>query len=255
MPPAEGGPPQRQPTSSAGRRRRTNDAENGNPLTIRLVSLSGQDARAWLEPALEIYVTAMNYPRGTEIHRAGLWREHIARPGWRAVGAVETVTPYEARTMPAARRRVGPPVGFGPDDLLVGITYGYTGATGQWWNQQLRLGLRQSGRPPARVEASAREYFELSELHVHPTAQGRGIGQALLARLLADRPERHVLLSTPEIPAEDNRAWSLYRRMGFTDVLRHFTFTGDPRPFAFLGRPLPLELQPPAAARRAGTGS
>ena len=43
--------------------------------------------------------------------------------------------------------------------------------------------------------------------------------------------------------------------MGFTDVLRHFTFTGDPRPFAFLGRPLPLELQPPAAARRAGTGS
>ena len=148
MPPAEGGPPQRQPTSSAGRRRRTNDAENGNPLTIRLVSLSGQDARAWLEPALEIYVTAMNYPRGTEIHRAGLWREHIARPGWRAVGAVETVTPYEARTMPAARRRVGPPVGFGPDDLLVGIAYGYTGATGQWWNQQLRLGLRQTGRPP-----------------------------------------------------------------------------------------------------------
>ena len=73
-----------------------------------------------------------------------------------------------------------------------------------------------------------------------------------LARLLADRPERHVLLSTPEIPAEDNRAWSLYRRMGFTDVLRHFTFTGGPRPFAFLGRPLPLELQPPAAARRAG---
>ena len=255
MPPAEGGPPQRQPTSSTGRRRRTNDAENGNPLTIRLVSLSGQDARAWLEPALEIYVTAMNYPRGTEIHRAGLWREHIARPGWRAMGAVETVTPHEARAMPAARRRVGPPVGFGPDDLLVGIAYGYTGATGQWWNQQLRLGLRQTGRPPETVEAIARDYFELTELHVHPTAQGRGIGQGLLARLLADRPERHVLLSTPEIPAEDNRAWSLYRRMGFTDVLRHFTFTGDPRPFAFLGRPLPLELQPPAAARRAGTGS
>ena len=34
--------------------------------------------------------------------------------------------------------------------------------------------------------------------------------------------------------------------MGFQDVLRNFTFTGDPRPFAFLGRPLPLEFRPQA---------
>ncbi|MBD0860078.1 GNAT family N-acetyltransferase [Gordonia sp. zg691] len=224
-------------------------------MTIRLVSLSGQDSRAWLEPALDIYVTAMGYPRGTEVHRAGLWREHIARPGWHAVGAVATVSPHEANTMPAARRRVGPPVGRGPDDLLVGIAYGYTGATGQWWNQQLRLGLRQTGRSPEHIEVIARDYFELTELHVHPTAQGRGIGQLLLARLLADRPERHVLLSTPETPAEQNRAWSLYRRMGFSDVLRHFTFTGDPRPFAFLGRPLPLDLRAPAAAPTGNTGT
>ncbi|ATD71416.1 MULTISPECIES: GNAT family N-acetyltransferase [Gordonia] len=223
-------------------------------MTVRLVNLSGQDSRVWLEPALDVYVTAMGYPRGTEVHRAALWREHIARPGWRAIGAIASLPPHEAQAMPTARRRVGTPVGSGPDDVLVGIAYGYTGATGQWWNQQLRLGLRQTGRSPAEIEMIARDYFELTELHVHPTAQGRGIGQLLLARLLADRPERHVLLSTPEIPAEQNRAWSLYRRMGFSDVLRHFTFTGDPRPFAFLGRPLPLELQPPSAgpARPAG---
>ncbi|WP_439029211.1 GNAT family N-acetyltransferase [Gordonia terrae] len=224
-------------------------------MTIRVVRLHGQDAHVWLEPALDIYVAAMDYPRGTEIHRAGLWREHIARPGWHAVGAVGTVSPREARTMPVARRRVGPPVGVGPDDILLGIAYGYTGATGQWWNQQLRVGLRQTGRPPELIETIARDYFELTELHVHPSAQGRGIGQWLLARLLADRPERHVLLSTPEIPAEDNRAWSLYRRMGFSDVLRHFTFSGDPRPFAFLGRPLPLDLRPPAAGPRTRTGA
>ncbi|MDS1112566.1 GNAT family N-acetyltransferase [Gordonia westfalica] len=216
-------------------------------MTIRLVNLNGQDSRVWLEPALDVYVTAMGYPRGTEVHRAALWREHIARPGWRAIGAVATLPPHEAQSMPTVRRRVGLPVGTGPDDVLVGIAYGYTGATGQWWNQQLRLGLRQTGRSPADIEMIARDYFELTELHVHPTAQGHGIGQLLLARLLADRPERHVLLSTPEIPAERNRAWSLYRRMGFSDVLRHFTFTGDPRPFAFLGRPLPLNLQPPPA--------
>lgn len=215
-------------------------------MTIRLVTLSGQDSHIWLEPALDVYVTAMGYPRGTEIHRAALWREHIARPGWRAIGAIATIPPDEAQAMPAARRRVAPPVGRGPGDVLVGIAYGYTGATGQWWNQQLRLGLRQTGRSPEDIEAIARDYFELTELHVHPTAQGHGIGQWLLVNLLADRPERHVLLSTPEIPAERNRAWSLYRRMGFQDVLRNFTFTGDPRPFAFLDRPLPLEFRPQA---------
>jgi len=215
-------------------------------LTIRLVTLTGQDARLWLEPALDIYVTAMGYPRGTEVHRAALWREHIGRPGWRALGAVTTVSPHEAHTLPGSRRRVQPPVGLGENDVLVGIAYGYTGAPDQWWNQQLRLGLRQRGHPAEVVEGIAADYFELTELHVHPSAQGRGIGQWLLGRLLTERPESHVLLSTPEIPEERNRAWSLYRRMGFTDVLRNFTFTGDPRPFAFLGRRLPVDLGPAA---------
>ena len=43
------------------------------------------------------------------------------------------------------------------------------------------------------------------------------------------------------------RAWRLYRRVGFVDVLRNYRFNGDPRPFAVLGRPLPLD--PPAAER------
>jgi ribosomal protein S18 acetylase RimI-like enzyme len=34
------------------------------------------------------------------------------------------------------------------------------------------------------------------------------------------------------------RAWRLYRRFGFEDVLRHFHFPGDDRPFAVLGRQL-----------------
>ncbi len=32
-------------------------------------------------------------------------------------------------------------------------------------------------------------YFELTELHIHPRAQGRGLGEALARRLLADRSE------------------------------------------------------------------
>ncbi|MGV9710211.1 GNAT family N-acetyltransferase [Gordonia sp. NPDC003424] len=211
-------------------------------MTIRLVELTGQDSRIWLDPALDIYVTAMNYPRGTESHRAPLWRDHISRPGWRGVGAVATMSPTEIHRPGAARRRLVRPVAATDNEVLVGIAYGYRGARDQWWNQQLRIGLRQSGRSDADVDAITRDYFELTELHVHPSAQGHGIGQWLLGTLLTGRPESAVLLSTPEIPAEDNRAWSLYRRLGFADVLRHFTFTGDPRPFAFLGRRLPLTV-------------
>ena len=69
---------------------------------------------------------------------------------------------------------------------------------------------------------------------------GPGPGEALARRLLADRGESHVLLSTPEINGEANRAWRLYRRLGFTDIIRGYHFAGDPRAFAILGRALPL---------------
>ncbi|HMS75658.1 GNAT family N-acetyltransferase [Gordonia sp. (in: high G+C Gram-positive bacteria)] len=219
-------------------------------MTVRLVDLRGQDSRIWLEPALDVYVTAMSYPDGTQAHRAPLWREHITRPGWRAVGAIAHVTPREAAAPWAIARRLNAPVARADDEILVGIAYGYRGARDQWWNQQLRHGLRHAGAPGDYIERVAADYFELTELHVHPSAQGAGIGGHLLTRLLADRPEASVLLSTPENPAGPNRAWSLYRRMGFADVLRNFTFAGDPRPFAFLGRPLPLLSAPEPARRR-----
>ena len=61
--------------------------------------------------------------------------------------------------------------------------------------------------------------------------------------LIKELGQHHtVLLSTPEVPREESRAWRLYRRVGFTDVLRHFHFPGDERPFAVLGRDLPLEI-------------
>ncbi|SNT22414.1 Acetyltransferase (GNAT) family protein [Rhodococcoides kyotonense] len=172
--------------------------------------------------ALSIYVEAMGYPRGTEYHRSPMWIEHVQRPGWRGVAAV----------LPT------------PDAPMVAIAYGYRGARHQWWHQQVRDGLRRSGSSADYVDAVLSDYFELTELHVKPTAQGHGLGAALTRRLLEGREERTVLLSTPEIAHENNRAWRLYRRLGFQDVLRDFTFAGDRRPFAVLGRSLPMG--PPA---------
>nr|WP_240962860.1 GNAT family N-acetyltransferase [Antrihabitans stalactiti] len=181
--------------------------------------MSPQEVRARLREALAIYVAAMDYPKGTEHHRAPMWTEHISRPGWRAVGAV---------------------VNQGQSSKLVAVGYGYRGAPHQWWHQQVYGGMRNAGWSEAAIRQTMANYFELTELHVHPNAQGHGLGEAMLVRLLADRTEQVALLSTPEVNHEDNRAWRLYRRLGFNDVIRNFTFTGDSRPFAVLGRNLPL---------------
>lgn len=183
-----------------------------------------------LGDALAIYVDAMRYPRGTEDHRASMWMEHSRRKGWQAVAAVDV----------AEWRGEEPPSDLLLHAPMIGIAYGYCGAPDQWWQQQVLTGMRRSGLAPSEIGSLMTSYFELTELHIHPSAQGRGLGEALIRRLLAGRGEDYVLLSTPEIRGESNRAWRLYRRLGFTDIVRGHHFAGDPRAFAILGRKLPL---------------
>ncbi len=175
-----------------------------------LAELTAEQLRVKLDEALRIYVTAMRYPPGTARHRRPMWLEHMLRAGWLCMAAFE-------------------------GDVLVGIAYGYRGAPGQWWHDEVRRGLLQVD--PAAAQRDLTEYFELTELHVHPRAQGRGIGEALITELLSRVDAPRALLSTPEGPT---RAWRLYRRIGFTDLLRNYHFTGDSRAFAVLGRTLPL---------------
>lgn len=201
-----------------------------------LIDLSPSDMQRRLGDALAVYVDAMRYPRGTEEQRASMWLEHTQRGGWKAVAAIE---------VPDAPDRNGPD---GPASSqrevasapLLGIAYGYCGAPDQWWQQQVVAGLHRVGADSTHIADLMTSYFELTELHIAPRAQGRGLGEALARRLLADRGESHVLLSTPEINGEANRAWRLYRRLGFADIIRGYHFAGDPRAFAILGRALPL---------------
>ncbi len=186
----------------------------------QLVELTPASLAGRIDDALRLYVDAMGYPPSTARHRRSLWLDHTRRPGWRAVGWLDS------------------------SDRLLGIGYGYTGAPGQWWFEEVRRGLR--GRTAAAPAPDwLADYFELTELHVRPDAQGGGLGEGLLRSLLAGVGAAHVLLSTPEHdPLPPGRAWQLYRRTGFHDVLRRHRFTGDARPFAVLGRALPLD--PPA---------
>lgn len=194
-----------------------------------LIDLSPVDMQRRLGEALGVYVDAMRYPRGTEDQRASMWLEHTRRTGWTAVAAVEGPEPSPDEDPQA--------LSSAP---MLGVAYGYCGAPDQWWQQQVVQGLERGGTGKSRIAELMSNYFELTELHIHPEAQGRGLGEALTRRLLSGRGEPHVLLSTPEINGEANRAWRLYRRLGFADVIRGYHFAGDPRPFAILGRELPL---------------
>jgi ribosomal protein S18 acetylase RimI-like enzyme len=198
-------------------------------LATFLIDLSPSDMQRRLGDALAVYVDAMRYPRGTEDQRASMWLEHTRRHGWKAVAAVELPDHHDIQDI---RDLASAP--------MLGVAYGYCGAPDQWWQQQVVSGLHRVGADRVRIAELMTSYFELTELHISPRAQGRGLGEALARRLLADRGEAHVLLSTPEINGEGNRAWRLYRRLGFTDIIRGYHFAGDPRAFAILGRALPL---------------
>lgn len=184
--------------------------------------LRGLDAATFvarLPELISVYVEAMRYPDGISSARAALWQEHSQRAGFAAFAAVDA------------------------QDRIRGLSYGYTGRQGQWWFSEVARGLGRADSPWLT------NYLELTELHVRPDSQGAGIGAALLTALLTNRTEKCVLLSTPE---GTNRAWRLYRRMGFVDVLRQYRFAGDPRPFGVLGRALPLDPTPGSSGQPAG---
>jgi ribosomal protein S18 acetylase RimI-like enzyme len=182
------------------------------PRVERFVEMTADELRPRLHEALALYVSAMRYPKGTAEQRAPMWLAHMLRTDWRCVIALDA------------------------EDRLAGIAYGYRGAPGQWWHEQVRRGIvRHEGA--ATADQWLTDYFELTEVHVRPDSQGRGTGGQLIRGLLAGVTTANVLLSTPEGPT---RAWNLYGRLGFVGVLRHYRFTGDPRPFGVLGRALPL---------------
>ena len=181
---------------------------------MRLVPWQGDDLLRRLDDLIAVYGAAMGYRPDLLATRKGYIATHARRPGFRAVATL------------------------GDDGSLFGFGYGYTSVAGQWWHDQVSGALLPEARRMWLTDC-----FEVVELHVHPAAQGHGIGQRQLRALLTGAPQGTVLLSTPEADESRSRAWRLYRRFGFVDVLRDFYFPGDERMFAILGRGLPLTAQ------------
>lgn len=182
-------------------------------LTIR--RLSPQEFALNARPLVDIYISAMGYDPAIRDGRVYSWQREIIRPGFTALIAEDA-------------------------SGVVAVAYGFIGTPDSWWDHQLRLALQKRGGATEEEQEILRSYFEVAEIHVLPRMQGHGLGRELLKQLLWNAPGKWALLSTPEVPGESNRAFSLYRSMGFTDLVRHHQYPGDERPFAILKTQLPL---------------
>jgi ribosomal protein S18 acetylase RimI-like enzyme len=176
-----------------------------NPRVLRW---TGDQFAARLDEAMAIYVAAMDYTPSAGRQRALTARNHVHIDGFACWAAVLD------------------------DETLVGFGYGYTSSRGQWWHDLVRRALEPD---------IARDWldgaFELSELHLLPEYQGRGIGRELITQLAGTIGHPTMMLSTPDA---DTRAFRLYHSLGFVDLRRNYLFPGDARPFAVLGSRLPL---------------
>lgn len=148
------------------------------------------------------------------------------------------------RVLDMHRRRRGFRAFAAIDDVngdVVGMTYGYRGAPGQWWHDVVAeaLGVPMTQRWLA-------DSYELVEIAVQPSHQGQGIGSELISRLLEGRDEATCVLST----RVDSRAHQLYRRLGF-EVLTEMVFAANGAPFFIMGRPLPYASEGTADGARA----
>jgi ribosomal protein S18 acetylase RimI-like enzyme len=160
---------------------------------------------------LATYEAAMLPPPGQMPGRRTIMERHAAHPGFRAFVAEN-------------RRTV---VGFG---------YGFHGEPRQWWHDVVREALTRTGGPD-HAGHWLDDAFEVAELHVHPAAQSRGVGRALITTLCAERPERTMVLSTLDANTIARR---LYRSLGLTDLLTNFQFPGGGPLYAVMGVALPL---------------
>ena len=190
-------------------------------MKVTYRELRPREFRGAIRSLVAVYAAAMNPPDRTLAGREAIMDRHAAGPGFRGLTALV-------------------------NGQVAGFTYGFHGETGQWWHDMVAAAL--ATRPGAGVPgpgpdrgggpcAWLDDSFEIAELHVLPSWQGRGIGRSLLLTLASGRPERTAVLSTADAPT---KARGLYRGVGFSDLLTDFRFSGGEPPYAVMGATLPL---------------
>jgi len=189
---------------------------------------------AELDALIAVYQAAMRPDPAQLPGRHSIMQRHASYRGFRALAA-----------RAGAAGQPGAPGWPGP---IVGFSYGFRGADGQWWHDVVAAALTaRAGQ--ALAAGWLADSFEIAEVHVHPDFHRRGIGRSLVLGLAEGRRERTAVLSTQDAESPARR---LYRGLGFTDLLTGYTFPGAPVPYAVMGAPLPLR---PATAPRSPSPS
>ncbi|WP_030544446.1 GNAT family N-acetyltransferase [Streptomyces albus] len=166
------------------------------------------DLIARVDDALAVQALAFGLTQEEVGVRRHIVQRHMTSPGARALGATT------------------------PDGRLLGFAYGMPNDRGHWWSTVVEPYLRREGRDVWLDDA-----FVVTELHVLPDHQKRGIGRRLITVLTDAAAEPRSLLSAIDT---DSPARGLYRSLGYRDLARPVYFPSAPSPYAVMGAPLPL---------------
>jgi ribosomal protein S18 acetylase RimI-like enzyme len=172
------------------------------------VTIGPLDLGAAVDEALAVQARAFGLSADEVAVRRHIVLRHWAGPGARALGA----------TTAGGR--------------LVGFVYGMPNDRAQWWSTVVEPYLRRAGN-----DAWLDDSFTITELHVLPEHQHRGIGRRLITTLTDDVEQPRSILSAIDT---ESPARALYRKLGYQDLARRVLFPSAPCPYAVMGAPLPL---------------
>ncbi|MEW2610830.1 GNAT family N-acetyltransferase [Streptomyces sp. NPDC047880] len=165
------------------------------------------DLSAHVDEALAVQAVAFGLGPDEVAVRRQIVLRHMTYPGARALGATA-------------------------DGELVGFVYGMPNDRTHWWSTVVEPYLRAQHNDHW-LDGS----FVITELHVHPAYQNRGLGRSLITTVTdgADEPRSILSAIDTESPAR-----ALYRSLGYQDLARQVLFPSAPKPYAVMGAPLPL---------------
>jgi ribosomal protein S18 acetylase RimI-like enzyme len=165
------------------------------------------DLSAHVDEALAVQAVAFGLDPDEVAVRRQIVLRHMNYPGARALGATT-------------------------QGKLVGFVYGMPSDRAHWWSTVVQPYLRAEGN-----DTWLDDSFVITELHVHPSYQNRGIGRALITRITDSATEPRSILSAIDT---DSPARGLYHSLGYVDLARRVHFPSAPKPYAVMGAPLPL---------------
>ncbi|MEV7245484.1 MULTISPECIES: GNAT family N-acetyltransferase [unclassified Streptomyces] len=166
------------------------------------------DLAAHVDEALSVQALAFGLGPEEVAVRRQIVQRHMQYPGARALGAT---------------------TGQGH---LVGFVYGMPNSRGHWWSTVVEPYLRA-----VRNEFWLDDSFVITELHVHPDHQNRGVGRRLITTITDGADEPRSILSAIDV---ESPARGLYHSLGYIDLARQVHFPSAAKPYAVMGAPLPL---------------